>query len=912
MPRPRTWHGASERAQRGRERGAFEADRAALTSAAVPSPLAARRIEIYSSVRAFPPGFLSITPGRLRFSLGASLADLSVPVEVTNETRAIVRGAALQAAMLVERLHRDLVGEEALEKLMLREEYATLPAVAPKMGSPPGNPDLRSAAQSGPIVHPALWGGLIGAWMGKGGRGRSLVGLWIELLKKALLEMRSAKNGEATPYLVALVLASEMAEAERSVREVLPPRPLDRFVAEAAMAACFIAAQTGLARVRRDSGPNFDDRLMVRMEAVLSPPGMRESGISLAPGTVTAYGCELVAEVPLWEQLVEGLVGRLDVREVTSQIEARLKADPDSGHRAEEAVAVARVREELAKTVVRLEADGLGPSLERPRHWFTSPGAIARAFTNAEERRRFLSDLSGLGRRATDGPFAQIATTLERFNEKEPAVSVGLDPRSAQLLYSEAATAWLCDLALDRLASRARRSLNFRTGREAEGGLEVEWEGGRLYRFSPRAEPILKDPVERPVGHLFADVKDFTRRTSLLGQASMADFLRREFYVPILDLAREHYNGMGHLADRGGVTVNNLLGDAISLTGSIEAMVAIARGIRTHLAALALRLSKEISGEAVARQIVLIEAEYAKKGARAAAVRGAYERLLQAEPPDSTRQSALALRLSRARADEGRVAADRERALGRARGEILEAGVFVSFGPAPVVIAVDDEVFGPNRVAVAEKINESARGTARATSARARADAGLRRERALRGNPVLAHSWSVFLGQSLTVTIPPDLEDAAVRAFRSGDGAGGMRALSPSLHEALEAVARGETAERPGDIYNGGAALSEEALSAFLAEVGEERTVRRLEILPEEIPDDLRNRFYFGDEPISLVACFAGEDRVRELFRRVGQAAFKGMAEVTVWELCADEGGPRALSRALAPGWWRTRTSSAR
>ena len=39
------------------------------------------------------------------------------------------------------------------------------------------------------------------------------------------------------------------------------------------------------------------------------------------------------------------------------------------------------------------------------------------------------------------------------------------------------------------------------------------------------------------MGHLFCDVKDFTRRTAFLKEAVVADFLSREFYTPILTAA---------------------------------------------------------------------------------------------------------------------------------------------------------------------------------------------------------------------------------------------------------------------------------------------------------------------------------------------------------------------------------------
>jgi len=238
----------------------------------------------------------------------------------------------------------------------------------------------------------------------------------------------------------------------------------------------------------------------------------------------------------------------------------------------------------------------------------------------------------------------------------------------------------------------------------------------------------------------------------------------------------------------------------------------------------------------------------------------------------------------------------------RVRGEGLEAGVFISHGAAPLVVTIDDDVFGRSRVAIAEKINESARGTARAPSARMPADAALARERAARKSPALAHAWSVFIGQPLQIPVPFEAEEAALRAVRAGDLAGAMRALAGPVRGALEVAAR-EQGDRPGDVYNSGAALSEDALMAFLAEVEGTRVVRRVEVAPAEIPDRLRARWFFGADPQSLVVCLGRDGRVHEMFRRVGAAAFKGLGLVAVWELCADGGGPGALAAALGPGW---------
>ena len=186
-----------------------------------------RRLEILAAAQAGGPGFLQLEPGGLRFSLGTSLADLSVPVEVAPDARAIVRAAAVEVALLLVHQHQRLVPAEELDRLILREDYAHLPNVEDALGSRIGGPDLRAAAALAASAHPSLSGSLAAAWLGKGGKGRSLVGLWIELLRRAFAE-QAASRGEETTLIVTLALVAETAAAEQVIREALPVTHADR------------------------------------------------------------------------------------------------------------------------------------------------------------------------------------------------------------------------------------------------------------------------------------------------------------------------------------------------------------------------------------------------------------------------------------------------------------------------------------------------------------------------------------------------------------------------------------------------------------------------------------------------------------------------------------------------------------
>jgi hypothetical protein len=877
----------------------------------VSGPTAARRHQILAAAGPDPAAFLRPEPGRLRFSLGTSLADVAIPMELAADAGAIVRGAAAEVALLLATQHRRYLPADELDRLVMREDYAGLPVPRPILGAGQGGTDLRAATLLAAGAHPALPGGLAQAWLGRGGRGRSLVGLWIELTRRALEEQQASRGREDTPLLVAGALAVATLAAEAEVREVIRAGPAERWLRGAAMTALWVAGRTGLGRALRDAGRPPDDPLLLRCEAVLSPTLLLGGRQGLVAGGATVYGVELSAGVPRAEELAARLVAAADPGAARADLLALLGADEELARRAEQAAGVARLRQLVVQAVQQAEGQGHEARVAPLRELLCVPGSLASAAADAAPRQALARQLSAASPPGEAGASMERAVrALREWRQKEPGAAFGLPREAARGEYADAALALLCDLALDRLSAPLRQALSFRTGREAEGGSQAEYEAGRLYRLSARPGRILNAAVERPTAHLFADVKDFTRRTALLGQAPMAEFLRREFYLPLLTAAKTHYSGMQHLADRGGVTLNNLLGDAVSFSGGIQAMVRLARDVRRAFAAYGARLSAEVSGAVVSRQLEAIEARHAEAAVQAGAARAEAEAAAARAAPGSAAQGALLARAARLAAEEALRNDEKEQAVLRARGEGLEAGVFISWGAPPLVVVIEDDVFGTNRVAIADKINESARGTARAPSARQRADAQLAAERLARRSPQLAHAWGVFIGSPLKLPVAPEVEDQALRAARAADLQGAMRLLAAPVREGVEAALR-EPAERPGDIYNSGAALSEEALLAFLEEVGEQRVVRRVELDPAAVPGELRDFFFFGAEPQSLVVCFHPDGRPSELFRRVGRAGFKGLGGVTVWELCAEQGGPAALLKRLGPAWFEAASGPA-
>jgi hypothetical protein len=691
-------------------------------------------------------------------------------------------------------------------------------------------------------------------------------------MRKALGEMERSPGREPTPLLASLMLSTTFKAVAPAVQALEIPAPADRQILSAVALGVLWAARLGLERGLRGAADLSPD-LVFRIEAAHSPlvfwGRIPVSGIA-----ANTYGPELATGVPEHERIAGLLESGLDPDTVLKELEAALEADGEADRRAAAAVTAWGIRELALAAALAAERDGVGTEVAgRVTSLVVRPPALLQLLSDEKGRKALsknLSDWAAQSEPMLGAAVVALRQALMHYSYKAPAEALGLSAKQVRGAYARAALAYLCDLAMEKALAGTRRALEARTGAEAEGGLEAEYQAGRLYRLGTGDQPILKPSANPLVGHLFVDVKDFTRRTALLGQAAMADFLRREFYLPVLASARARYGG----ADHSGISVNNLLGDAVSISGQVEDLVALAVELRRHLAAYVRSLQSAVSPEQVAQAERAIAEKYA--------------RLLDSAPPSAQSQ----------------VEAEAAAALARVRGQGLEAGVFISYGPAPLVITLEDDVFGKNRVAIADRINESARGTARSRAARSRADAQLRAEANRREKPDLRHAWCVFCDAPFQVTLPGPVEIAVREALRRGEMGGAKAIATRAVEELLdEAAQRGAP---PGDIYNAGVALSEEALLAYQEAAGDRRILRKLELAPEQLHPEIQERYFVPREPLTLWVSFYPNGEIDLVFRHAGRVMFRGFERsggVPVWEL-VDEFGIGALFKKHHAAEW--------
>jgi hypothetical protein len=691
-----------------------------------------------------------------------------------------------------------------------------------------------SAAELDPHLDP----GLTLAWCDRsaGALGDALCGVF---LRAAELEL-SSEPWPPFGYFVALACAglSESLKAtvkSRAVRGMTYER-FEKAVGLALFSLVDLAAERALEQLGRRPIPVAAGPVLDRMRLVLNPLLYCSIRTRALQNTLNPWG---IGEglLDLWQRKVRRVE---DLSQPLARIEAATReALGDASLQPIFAAAGRRARIRWAALEALLELDR---AMEEP--WTTLRSALS-----SEERLEALQ-------REPKAITSRLPTAAAQTRWMAPLVSL-LEAQELEAEDLETAVVACLSFRLDRMAAdqldRVARTLRDERNHLPRETLIGQYEQGRLYRLSADGKPLLRSVAQAVTGHLFVDLKGFTRRTARAKEIVVADFLQREFYEPILQAA-------GAAAGEGDeIQLLNLVGDGAAFSGPVPALVDLANEIRRisveyqrKLAGVnpaALLAEQDRQRRAIQRRLAAAEEPLRLEIASLEAEIGRRVSLAP-EAQEFARLGTLSRALKGVRDEASRELAHLRRSSEAAVGAGLEAGVFISFGAAAEEIRMDDPAFGQVRVAIAEKLNEAARGTGRAYRVAAEADEELRKAILSSGNPQLKEPFSVHLGA--------------------------------------------EQARVATDIYNAGAALSAEALDAFLrATLGPrlhfEKFLHRPDFSAElaaafALPETLHLIVSVGAEAPLASALF---------FREAGRVAFRGFEEgcvCEVFELLADEG----------------------
>ena len=883
---------------------------------------AEERVELIARLRAGAPGgslsdATRLDARSLRFHVGTSLADLRIPVHVDQGVQGALRAAVRDLFFLLAMRHRAVLRQNEYDRLILLDGFDPRAARTTSFNAPSSvkSENVRKAFLEAPEMHPALDGGVLASWLGSGRPGRVLAGTLNALLRRAQAEAPGRDPPEPTAYLVLLALRSLAPAALAPLKEVPVSGPSARALQGAVAAGLVIALRLAI----RESGALAAASGALCDAAAGAMPWL--GGLKPLWGSgLTSYGVAFIDRPGRLDQHVQKIAQGGTAQVIAGDVAAELVGNKESMRKAARQVALARLRSELL-SVVRMSELGRVPPFSVEgfslAQLYQAPGALERVLATPAPRKELVDKAKAVAKAATNdaarAAVESVGAVAKAWKEDDPGASVAHE--QVITTWARAVTALAADGALDAAVNQAGAQLVHRQGTESEGGIETQHEGGKLYLLSLEERPILKTRTRAPqMGHLFCDMKDFTRRTAFLKETVIADFLSREFYGPILTAAARHAQGAAHLADKGGIYLNNLLGDAVSFSGDIVALLELAEEIRVALGSYARRLESAGSREAVGAAIAAIEQRFQQRRRQLeAAVKSAQEALRRGTlDPGSGVEPRTRLRTLEA--EMRRLDDHRQEEIALASGEKLEAGIFVSYGAAPEVATFEDHVFGPIKVSIAEKINESARGTARNAGVRARMEAILAGERKRLKRPALVCPLHVAVSQPLSIPVPADVALAVRRSLGEGDAASAEIVLGSVLRDFVRRLASEERTDDRGDIYNGGAAVSEDALRALVEARRGDLDFLRREIDVAALAPALQERFVFPNPTLRLVIAVASASQsLQHLFVFVGRALFRGLEKqggLGVYEMVARENPLFSLlAKHHVPQWLTERTA---
>lgn len=900
---------------------------------------------------------------RLPLLLGESTLERVAPYSFADDVREALE-AGLSGLLDVLARRQDPALERERARSLLPDEHKRV-VLWPRRFRPvtlSSEPALRALVEQALLGSADLDAGLLESWLSPHGGGRALFHATRGLLSRCLALSVTQPSASGIGLLCFFALRGALIGSKERLKSVslraLPYARLERMVGTALHALLLCASGEALAALPPlpQVGAESQDRAVLL--ASLGPGGFFSiRGNDLA--SVNPFQLDADTERALQPHYLslleqgrepEALVGRL-MALCTAEPLAPVRRAATREHFRRLALAHLMAAENPARDVDRFLGAALGDAsallalIESPSHastLVTGLSAGSEPQRAAEEASATMALLDFLRQLGDDCALEDLPL---------------LAPEVLQELVESFVLRQLDAFAENQIA-RVAGHLMDRRNHQPVAQLIREYQEGRLYRFSLDPQPLLSPRPVQQEAQLFVDLKGYTRRTARVKEQVMADFLKSEFYEPILNAAKRYHLDPALRVGGRSLDLVNLLGDAAAFSGDIMCLVDLTRDIQDifrayrdklrRLGALRAEAEGDVSGRSrerrsmlqaernrLQREIETLEAEIAKRRAltpqelvlrvqqdfrdQFASLLEQYQRLRQelAEEREPGRREELARAVERLRDSHQNFrkrhqatladlkalppAAQRERLLSLAThalderaqaireplqllerelqglcesaaqeedllaGAGLDAGLYIAYGGASQVIRIEDDVWGLQRVAISERLNEAARGTARNEAVRAELQRRIEEHRRTPGRESAEIPFRVWVLPS---------------------GAGG------------------------NDLYNLGEALSADALRAYLEQTRLSHRFAARQVPADDLHPEIRARFYLPGEPLRLVfGAPRGHDEEMRVFRLAGEITFRGFEgwrPTRVYEMLRPESAfSRMLQRHHLQPWLR-------
>ncbi len=843
----------------------------------------------------------TLEPAHLRFKYGESIAELKIPYHMGADDEACIEDAVASLIMLLIKRaepsledaktiqHRQLGAPVELKKKTFRTDIFVEGSLEKRFA--------RDILSSVPNIDAAI----VAAWVGSHGCGKKFI-KWIEnFFEKSLKEEARHGSAEETSYLALLAVMNTINKKKERIKNVrikgITYEKLDLVVG----LTLFIAVKESLKNLFENLRSSRAVCYGIKQEELLLSSVVPKSFLSipsnLLSSSLNPYGLnrETFEVITRYAPFQAGRTAD----EVMDAVIRVLKKDEKDLETLKLQCAISRFRKEA---LVYLNEFDIQSFPQKDLYELYNDDRMIRNFMNDPKSMPGLSkSVEEIKKNfAKDVRRVEAISNFQRYlaSFRKP-VFAEIDGNEREDIFKTIEGFYACKLDdhVEKFTSLTRAALADKRVDINKTALMEDYSKGRLYRFSTDERTFLKILSVEEEGQLFIDMKDFTKKTLKIKEIAMVEFMKENFYRPVLEAAAR-YEASGLSSYEHGIILSNLLGDAAIFSGGIACLVSIAGEIRKRLRLYREQLLKKLPEET---GTLVLDEVHKRFAARRELLR---ERRSELECRTGAREQETASMLAALDEEERRTENIYREELRTAILDEIEAGIFISHGAKAETMTIerkDDST--PIKVSIGEKINEAARGAVRNPLVRAKIEVLVENERRRRGIPLLKYPFDLYIERIYSIRMPPELDSAYEKllARKSISGAKAMvHLLSNEYFNDLKRAISGEPFSSMSvitattDIYNKGQALSETALKAYIGETKGKKWFFRKTVHVKDLDELIRNAFFFPQDMIEL---WIGHEVINgfehiEIFRRAGDVVFRGFeanTPVAVYEMLNDD-----------------------
>ncbi len=858
----------------------------------------------------------TVEPAKFRFKLGETFAELKVPYHLGKEDEQCIERAIQGLLGLLKERHEKAVGASMLDQQDDQQpDFQKKPTLSLK------GPGAKTESENEPLPErtyrtnifpegsaekllvtkmitttPLIDTSILKIWLDPNGSGKKFFDWVLKLMEKALVEEATHGEGEMTAYLALMAILNSIKKKKECIKgfwiKGVSYERLDISTGYALHQTVKTAIETLFTQIKAQSGIKTAPATETLLKSAIAP-----HAFLLIPSNLLSSSLN-----PYWL--------RNDVSEILSPILGEVTSWPDDlkalNRKVSDAVnSNAELRDRLESMYF---ANGLRERIiEYLMEFDVTGGADYTTFYNLykEDRQRHLKD-----GRAITSLMDQVNTLLKRFErdpkrtEKLKELLSFINSLKGCLVEKKVDSSRFIEASIPRIVesfitlkldAHVDRFVNASSGTMLDRRLKYsadllvdEFKNGRLYRFATDSRPILKALAIEKEGQLMVDMKDFTKKTLKFKEIAMSEFMKDHYYDPILVAAKKFSAAAGLHGGGQGITLKNLPGDAAIFSGGTTNLIELAKEIRL----ITRRYREEIKKKFVPMLDKHIE-NFRKKYQ--------VEKDRQSKDAPDLEESLIALS-----DEEDLITSVSRDELEADITEDLECGLFISYGTKAETMIIDAKEGFSNdiKVAIGEKINEAARGTARNAAIFAKIENRYERERAARRTKELKYPFDVYIDKIYTIKIPLGLEESVEEEIddrAKADHSDIVRTVSEEYQNDLEKLRLGmpvsslKVLDVTTDIYNRGEAISHDAFNAYMIETKARKIYFKKNIMAKELHESIRENYFLPSDTIELWigAELKEGSRQIEIFHRAGEISFKGFEAsppTVVYEILDPEG----------------------